>query len=117
MPVVHPKVVAVFIEDEYFAGEPCGEHPFPFGHDGLGRANDADDAVSVGAEFLVELLARRAGGIIRDAVDRASILAEVLRHAAVAGDQVAGHFRMILIEDGEQVFEQIAASALDEQDA
>ena len=36
MAAVDPEVVSVFIEDEHFAGETSGEHPFPFGHDRLG---------------------------------------------------------------------------------
>jgi len=115
MPAIQPKIIAIFIQDENLAGKARGQHPFPFGHDGFGRANDSDYGIAIGVEQAVELLARTAVGIIGDAVNSASIHPEFLGHAGVTGEQVGGHIRMNAIEAGEQVFEKIAASAFDQQ--
>ena len=92
-PAVQPKIVAVFVDDEHFAGKPRGQHPFPLGHDGFGRADDGDDVVVVARQLLVQALARLARRVVGDAVDHAAVwrkfcgtpAKQVIRSACISG--------------------------------
>ena len=114
---IEPEIVAVFVEHENFSGKTHGQHPFPFGHNGLGRADDSDDDVAVGGQLFIEPLARAAIGIFGDAVYRSELSAEILRDSGVARYEIGLHLRVVIVEAAEQLFEQVAAAAFDKEDA
>src|SRR5216684_2998201 len=108
---VEPEVVAIFIQDENFGWEAGSQHPFPFGHNGFGRADDADDGIAIGAKLSVEPLAGVAVGIIGDAIDFTTAGLKIIWNAAVAGEQVGLHVGVNVVKSTEKIFQELTASA------
>ena len=113
VPPVDPEVVAVFVEDENFRRELRAEDPFPLEHDRLGGADDAGDRVIFGLELGVKAFAGRGARIIGYAEDFA---VKPLRHSGIAGHEVDLEILAIgFMQSGNEVVEQPARSALDEE--
>ena len=115
MAAIQPEVVAILIQDENFTGQPGGQHPFPFGHDGFSRADDSNHGVVIGCQQTIQLFARATVGIIGNAIDASSVRPEMLRQASVAGDQVGLHIRMNIVQAAKQILEKIAPPAFNQQ--
>ena len=82
---VGPEEVAIFIDDEELRGDARGEPPFPFGHDGLGGADDSDGGVVARFQFGQEAGAAGRIGIVGDA---RNFPVEAGRDAGEAGYQI-----------------------------
>ena len=85
-----------FVDDENFRGQARYQRPFPFGHDGLARAEDAESGVFARCEFAEELPACGGVGVIFYPINAAS---EICGCGLVAREQIEFHgFAVDLVE-------------------
>src|SRR5262245_3645096 len=106
--IVHPKVVAIFVEDEKLRRQARGQRPFPLGHDRLGAADHAGDRVAVAREFAIEPGSSRASAVISDAVNESSREMKPIGQTRIASNQIDEYFIPVSIPDtGNEPFKQI----------
>ena len=111
---IRPEEIAILIDDEKLRGDLGGEPPFPFRHDWLRGADDADRGVVAGLQLVEQTDPARWFGVIRYARDGST---KTLGDSGEAGDEIDLHCVAIdLIEFGDQRIEQMARAALDQQD-
>ena len=104
-----------FVDDENFRRQPRDRRPFPFGHDGLARAENAEGGVLARCEFAKEAPALGGAGVIFYAIHAA---AETCGHGLVASEQIEFHgFAVDLVEQRDESVERAARSALDQEHA
>jgi hypothetical protein len=113
---VQPEVIAVFVQHESFHRQLPGQPPFPFGHNGLGRADEASDRVLAGAQLGEEPPASLRARVIRYTKHGAGVRIESGRRASVAGDNVDDDIAVSFVNAGNEIFVESARAALDEQD-
>ena len=111
---IGPEEIAIFIDHEKLRGNLRGEPPFPFGHDRLSGADDADGGVIARPQFGQQT---GAAGWIGVVGDTRNLSTKPDRCAGEAGDQIDLHrVAENLVEFGNQRIEQLARAALNQQD-
>lgn len=116
---VEEEEIAILIDDKNLGRKfPSGE-PFPLGHDRLAGTDDAAGVVTLGSEFAVERAPSAAARMIGHAIDGAHLRTEALRQAGITREHVDPLLfgRIVVIEPGQDFFDEMAGTALDEKHA
>jgi len=110
---VEPQEAGEFVDDENFGRQARHQCPFPFGHDGLAGAEDAEGGVLARCEVAKKLPACGWAGVVFYAINAA---AETHGRGLVASDEIELHgFAVDLVEKRDECVESAARSALDQE--